>query len=417
MRARRGSAGRLRICNLRAMMGRSFLGGFDMARTTGDTSGGDPGGSRLAAAWRRPRVRWGVLIAAVVVLLGGGTIAVAQAARSRYEVPRADLFGTPAPVGTPTATPTPPPTVEPGAGITGPLNLLLVGIDPRASQPNWRPNADAVMILHVPAGLDRAYLFSLPRDLLVTVPSFPKARFGGGRTKLTHAMSYGSKVPGSNRPNRAQGFQLLALTVSRYTGIDRFDAGAVLNFGGFTELVDAVGGVDMYVDRRVVSRHREPDGDHRRPVAGGYAGPQMVYERGNRHFTGWQALDYARQRYLPGGDYTRQLHQRQLVRALMGRILTQDLARDPVKLDRVLAAVGDALVVDLRGRRVIDFAYALRGVTPATVTLVNLPGGSVGRGGGYQGEQLQQIGRQFLAAVAAGRVERFLASHPKLVTR
>jgi LCP family protein required for cell wall assembly len=374
-----------------------------------DSGGGRAG--RFGAAGRR---RWIVVAVVAAVALGGGGFAVAQVAKARYDVPTADLFG---PSPSPTGSPTPSPTVEPGAGITGPLNILLVGIDPRVSEPNWRPNADAVLILHVDKALDRAQLFSLPRDLRVDIPAFPKANFDGERTKLTHAMSYGSRVPGTERPDRAQGFQLLALTVSRYTGIKRFDAGAVLNFGGFTKLVDAVGGVDMYVDQKVVSRHREPDGDHRKPGRGGYVGPQMVYPKGMHHFTGWQALDYGRQRYLSGGDYTRQRHQQQLIKALVGRILSQDMARDPVKLDRVLRAVGGALVFDGRGRRVIDFAYALRDVEPADITLVGLPGASVGGGSGYLGEQLRPVGKQFLAAVRTDRVPQFLATHPELINK
>ncbi|HYN96381.1 MAG TPA: LCP family protein [Pilimelia sp.] len=367
------------------------------------------------------RLRWVLAVVAAIAVLAG-TVAVARAVQGRYDVPSADLFGSATP--TPGAggsdrppSPTPSPTPEPGAGITGPLNILLVGIDPRVSVPTWRPNADAVLILHVPATMDRAYLFSLPRDLRVDIPAFPPARFGGARTKLTHAMSYGSRVPGTSRPSTAQGFQLLARTVSRYTGIARFDAGAVLNFGGFTKLVDAVGGVDLYVDQRVVSRHRQPDGQHRRPVSGGYTGPQMVYQPGTRHLTGWQALDYARQRYLTGGDYTRQRHQQQLVKALAGEILDRGLATDPARLDAVLRAVGGALTFDGRGRRVIDYAYALRGVRPAAMTLVALPGASVGRGGGYLGEELKPVGREFLAAVRANRVPAFMASHPELVVR
>jgi anionic cell wall polymer biosynthesis LytR-Cps2A-Psr (LCP) family protein len=143
----------------------------------------------------------------------------------------------------------------------------------------------------------------------------------------------------------------------------------------------------------------------------------MIYPKGTRHFTGWQALDYARQRYIAGGAYARQRHQQQLLKALVGRILSQDMARDPVRLDRVLRAVGDALIFDGRGRRVIDFAYALRGVDPADITLIDLPGGSVGRGGGYLGEDLRPVSRQFIAAVRADRADQFVAAHPELVSR
>jgi LCP family protein required for cell wall assembly len=367
--------------------------------------------NRSRQRWRR--WRWTAAVAAVLALLAAGAV-VATILQSRYEVPQDDLFGD---EDRAAPSPTPSPTPEPGADLVGPLNLLLVGIDPRANQPDWVPNADAVLILHVPASHNRAYLFSLPRDLLVDVPAFEASGYGGGRTKLTHAMSRGSEVPGEDLPDRAQGFALLAETVSDYTGIERFDAGAVLNFGGFTELVDAVGGVDLYVDQRVVSQHREPDGSHRDLQAGGggYVGPQKVYEVGNQHLVGWEALDFARQRYLEGADYTRQRHHQQLIGALVGRLFDQDLVTNPVRLDAVLRALGDALVFDGRGHRVIDFAYALRRVAAERITLVGLPGGSVfGNSGGYLGEQLTAVGDEFLAAVAETQVGAFLADHPEL---
>lgn len=352
--------------------------------------------------------RWGAGIAALLALLAAGAL-IATMFQSRYALPQDDLFGGGGGSPTPTASPTP----EPGADITGPLNLLLVGIDPRANEPTWVPNADAVLILHVAASLSRAYLFSLPRDLLVDVPAFEPTGYPGGRTKLTHAMSNGARNPGG-LPDTAQGFALLAETVSAYTGIERFDAGAVLNFGGFTDLVDAVGGVDLYVDQRVVSQHREPDGSHRQlqPGGGGYLGPQKVYEVGEQHLVGWEALDYARQRYLEGSDYTRQRHQRQLIKALVAKLFTEDIVTNPIRLDRVLRAVGDALVFDGRGHRVIDFAFALRRVTPQRITLVGLPGGSVfGSDGGYLGEQLEPVAEEFFAAVQQDRVGPFLAEH------
>lgn len=367
----------------------------------------------LGVIRRRPRWVWlGAAIAAGAVLLAGGAVAVGYALRDRYEVPTADLFGAPSPSLGPSASPTP----EPGADITGPLNILIVGVDTRESVPGWEPHADAVTILHVPRGLTKGYLFSLPRDLVVDIPAFPKSGYRGGRTKLTHAMSYGSRR-GKAEPSAAQGFQLLAQTVGRYTGIQRFDAGAVLNFRGFRELVDAVGGIDLYVDQRVASIHLRPDGRGRAPGGGstGYSGPQMVYEVGVRHLNGWQALDYSRQRYLTGGDYARQRHHQQLIRAVLAKALSGNIARDPVQLDRVLRALGDTLVFDGRGRKPIDFAYALSGLRPEGLVLVGLPGSGVGRGSGYRGEQLTAEGRKFITELRAGRADQYLKAHPKLV--
>lgn len=372
--------------------------------------------NRAGAPVRRRRIGWVAAIAAIVVLLGGAAVATSQLLASRHEGPSANSAGTPGASVSPS--PAPSPTVEPGADITGPLNFLLVGVDTRVSVPGWIPHSDAVLILHVTKGLDKAYLFSLPRDLVVDIPAFPKAKFSGQRTKLTHAMSYGSRVPGKpNSPNTSQGFELLSRTVSRYTGISRFDAGAVITFNGFDNLVDALGGVDMYIDQRVPSKHRRPDGTMRASGSGGYVGPQMVYQKGPAHLVGWQALDYARQRYIPGGDYSRQRHQQQLIKAIVRQVLSRQLARDPAQLDRVLRALGKTLTFEGRGRQVVDFAFALSGLRPDAITLVGLPGRGVGSGSSYRGEQLDPVGRQFIAQLRAERADAFLAEHPTLVVK
>ena len=352
------------------------------------------------------------MVVAGLVVLVIATVAGAGVLRDRYEIPSDDLFG-----GSPTAGPSAAasPTPEPGADITGPLNLLLVGVDTRLDQPGWRPNADAVLILHVNESLRRAYLFSLPRDLAVRVPAFEPSGWDGGTTRLTHALSYGSEVPGRQRFDTAQGFQLLARTVSRVTGIDRFDAGAVLNFRGMVKLVDALGGVGIYVPERVASLHKQPDGSGRPLVGGTFTGPQKVYPVGRQTLEGWEALDYSRQRYgVDGGDYGRQRNQRRLIRAIVNEVLSQDLHTDPVRMDRVVRALGDTLIFDGRGHSAIDFGYALRHLSAATITSVSLPGESIFNGG-YQGERLQPVAEDFFEAVREGRVDRFLDSHPRLV--
>lgn len=355
-------------------------------------------------------------LVAVVVLLAGGAYA---ATRQWGGGPAPEAGpGTPSPSVAPVPTPTPTPTPEPGADLTGPLNLLLVGVDTRVSVPGWEPHADAVLILHVTRTLDQAYLFALPRDLVVQIPAFKKANFPGERTKLTHAMSYGSRVPGRDKePSTTQGYELLARTVSDYTGIKRFDAGAVLTFGGFDNLVDALGGVELYIDQRVVSRHREPDGTHRELRGGGYVGPQMVYEKGTRKLNGWQALDYARQRYTEGGGYARQRHQQQLIKALVGKILDQNLARDQARLTQVVTALDEALTFQGNGREIVEFGYALSRLRPEAITLVDLPGGGLGVGNAYRGEQLTTTSRRFISELRAGRAAEFLADNPKLVVK
>ncbi|HEX5740199.1 MAG TPA: LCP family protein [Pilimelia sp.] len=354
-----------------------------------------------------------VLVGVLLLLGSGAALTGGRALVARYagSVHQVDLFA-----DGPTATP-----AEPGADLTGPLNLLLVGIDPRESVADWIPRADTVVLVHVPAGLDRAYLISLPRDLLVAVPPYPRVGYHGGQDKLAHAMYLGAQVPGQVGPDVAAGFALLAATVTGYTGLDRIDAGAIVTFTGFVRIVDALGGVTMHLDQDVTSIHRRPDGTHRAPSGTGgegpdaYVGPQKRYREGTRRLRGWEALDYVRQRYIPGGDYARQRHQMQFLRAMVDQVTDRDVLTDPLKLDRVLRAAGDSLTFSGRGHSVVAYALALRRLRADTVMPVRLRGESVlDASGRYLGERLEPLAAQVFAAVRAQRLAPLLDAHPHL---
>jgi anionic cell wall polymer biosynthesis LytR-Cps2A-Psr (LCP) family protein len=368
------------------------------------------------AAVRSNKLGLWIGAAVVLVLLAGGGIAWAVSSRSSGGKAAAPALSA-APTSAAAVPATPPPS--PGADIKGPLDLVILGVDTRVSVADWEPHTDAIMLLHVEPDLQSAYLYSLPRDLRVKMPKFAKAGFAGGTYKITEAMGRGSRVPGSKKHSVPQGYELLTKTLTAYTGIKQFQAGAILNFGGLAKLTDQLGGVDLVVDQKVKSHHRKPDGSLRplKPGGGDYLGPQKVYNPGRQHLVGWQAIDYARQRYgLPDGDYDRQRHQRQLVEALLGKAMEQGLVADQTKLQGVLDALGDTLVY-VGGRKPLEYAYALRDLKPANITLVGLPGSGVGSGSGYLGEQLTAEGKGFVKAVASGQAAQYLAKHPKLVNK
>ncbi|MEQ4301301.1 LCP family protein [Plantactinospora sp. B6F1] len=377
----------------------------------GDGRSGDGTHRRHRSRSRTPRwARVCTMLGALLVFVSGAGLVGFEAVLARYEgaVREADLFGDEAAGVLP----------EKKSDIKGPLNILLVGIDPRT--PEWAPLADSIMVLHVTETLDSAYLFSLPRDLLVEIPAFAKADYDGGTEKLNAAMAHGSRVPGEKLPSASQGFELLSRTVSEVTGIPRFDAGAIINFNGFQKIVDAMGGVDMYIDTNVKSEHRQPNGKMRKlkPGGGGYTGPQAEYRKGNAHLSGWQALDYVRQRYgLPNGDYDRQRHQQQFVRAMADQALSRDVVTNPMKLDRVIRAAGESLIFNGRGHDLVDFAFALRGLRSDSIQMIKLPGGGVTQGGSYRGERFQPIADEFFAAIRAGTVDSFVIGNPELLNR
>ncbi|MGB2567829.1 LCP family protein [Micromonospora citrea] len=269
------------------------------------------------------------------------------------------------------------------------LNYLLVGSDRRAGSPRPDQRSDTILIVHVPPGMRQAYLISVPRDLLVAIP--PGNGYPGGPDKINAAYEHGGGGEGGTR--------LLSTTLSRLTGI-RFDGAALIDFSGFKQVIDHLGGIRMCVQTEVRSIHTN-----------------RVFTPGCHQMDGAQALDYVRQRYdLPGGDYDRQRHQQQLLRAVLDRAGQTDLRGDPVKLDRVLRAVGGSLTVDTNGVPLQDLALALRALPADALSGVQVPS--------YP-QTIDQVsyvvldngGAGLFDAVRAERVPDWATANPRWVTR
>jgi polyisoprenyl-teichoic acid--peptidoglycan teichoic acid transferase len=375
-------------------------------------------GSRRSPLWAKMLVITG----AVLLLTSGTAIAGVNYALDRLDetIEQRDLFGELNADG------------EPVSDISGPLTVLLAGLDTRPSRPHEAPRADAVIIVHIPEGLDHGYLISLPRDLRVDIPPYEPTGYRGGRDRLNSAMFFGSRQqPGEEMPNVERGFELLSRTVSDLTGL-RFDAGAVINFTGFTDVVDALDGITVDLDERIVSRHRQPDGQHRALNWGGegYLGPQMVYEPGRPpcgrehadgtftcHLNGWQALDIARQRYgVEGSDYGRQRNQQVIIRAMVERALSRDIVTNPVAINEVLRSAEGSFQFDGRGHRPVDFAFALRNMRPRDLVSVQLAADNLGTGAAYRGEELRPESVEMFAALREGRLEAFLLANQHFIS-
>lgn len=269
------------------------------------------------------------------------------------------------------------------ATITGPLNYLLLGSDVRP-HPDNPGRSDTIIILHVAADHQSAYLVSVPRDSYVHIDRCVY-NADGCMDKINAAYAWG-------------GPQLESTTVSEVTGV-RFDGLAVIDFSGFGRVVDALGGVTMNVDEDTPSQFD----------------PNVVYTVGTHHFDGRQALDYCRQReHIPDGDYGRQRHQQQLLRAILAGI--GEKTSDPVTLDRVIRAAGSDLTVDLGGVSLPDLAFALRGIRSGALTTLRVPEIDLqlpGDNTSYQ--QLGDVARSLFAATGSDDLATWAAQHPDLV--
>jgi LCP family protein required for cell wall assembly len=316
--------------------------------------------------------------------------------------------------------------------INGPKNILLVGIDSRPGQnPNDLVRADSIMILHVAATHDRAYLVSIPRDTFVSIPASNngKKTHGASKEKINTAFAYGGDgLTGLDA--RKKGFVLLQQTIKLNYNID-FQAGAIVDFEGFQQVVKELGGVDMYVDEKTQSVHvgYDRNGKQKTPswfdsntVAHPVPGvTPKTYNVGYQHLAPWEALDYVRQReWLPDGDYGRTRHQQQFIKAIFKGILSKNVLTDPGKLKAVLGVVGNAMTVDSGGISLDDWIFAMRNISASSIVTIKTNGGNFHSENlpGYGSvETLDQNSLQLLEYVRLDRVDSFVQSHTDWVSQ
>jgi LCP family protein required for cell wall assembly len=301
---------------------------------------------RRSPLWAKTLIALGT----VLVLLSAGTVFTLHVLAGRYDksVQKAELIDPGARVH---------PTADDDGGlsvpfvpqgVTGPLNFLLIGSDARDNNPGMGERSDTIILLHIPATLDKAYLISIPRDLRVKIPADPATGYRGGRGKINGAFNFGGGGTG--------GFQLLSKTLNQLTNL-KFDGAAIINFDGFQNAVHLLGGVNLCVDQVTKSIHTG-----------------TVYQVGCQHLGAVQALDYVRQReLLPEGDYDRQRHQQQFLKAILQEAINKGVATNPIQLDQLIRAIGSALTVDTNGVPLSDLVFGLKGISPSSLVGIKLP--------------------------------------------
>jgi anionic cell wall polymer biosynthesis LytR-Cps2A-Psr (LCP) family protein len=318
------------------------------------------------------------------------------------------------------------------ASVSGAKNILLIGIDPRPNQnPNDAIRSDSILILHIPATHDMAFLISIPRDTWVSIPKYNNGKrvYGGGKAKINGAFAEGGYGL-SGKEQRKHGTTLLAATIKQNWGVT-FDAAAIVDFVGFQEVVKVLKGVDMYVDVRTVSVHighdaqgntKVPFEQRDDPNGGTQLIPirgvtPVVYEVGNHHLDAWQALDYVRQREtLPNSDYDRQRHQQQFIKALLKKIASKEVLGNPGKLNEVLSVIGRSMTIDTGPIGLDDWIFAMRGIDgDHLLTLKSNNGGFHSSAENPGAEALDQTTLDLLTAVRSRNVPDFVAAHPGIV--
>ncbi|MDR2988772.1 MAG: LCP family protein, partial [Nocardiopsaceae bacterium] len=233
-----------------------------------------------------------------------------------------------------------------GTPDSGPLNILLAGVDVRSGLSRHEQrilhvghatghNSDTLMVVHITGDHRRIQVVSLPRDSWVRIPGF-------GMNKINAAFGLG-------------GPRLMVKTVEQATGLTINDFVEV-NFLGFVKIIDALGGVDVCLPYAV----NDP-----------YSGLHM--SAGMHHVNGIRALQFARDRHsFALSDLARIGDQQQLLSSILSEAASSGTLTNPVKFSHFLSAASAATKVDSK-LNVTGLADELKFIRPKAVSFTTVP--------------------------------------------
>jgi LCP family protein required for cell wall assembly len=218
---------------------------------------------------------------------------------------------------------------------TGTLNYVLLGSDSRDPGNDGNGRSDTILVVHLNAKRNKAYIISFPRDMYVNVPGY-------GRNKINAAFAFG-------------GTPLAVRTLESLTGV-RMDHVAMIDFEGFVRLTEDLNGVTV-INKTAFSSHG------------------FNYPKGKITIAGEEALWFVRERkLLPGGDLDRAENQRNVIKAIAQKGLSVQVISNPATFISFIGNVARHLTVDndLSDEEIKRTAHSLR-LTGKDIDLLQAP--------------------------------------------
>ena len=204
-----------------------------------------------------------------------------------------------------------------------------------------------------------------------------------------------------------------------------------MNFHGFEDIVTALGGVTMYVDEDTKSLHHgyrivngerviaKPyvtydNGGHWSAVPGV---TPVIYRKGTQRLSAYEALDYVRIRdSLPHGDYDRERHQQQFIKAVLQEAVQKGLS-NPLTAGTFLDSISKAFVWDGGNQPMSNWIFTMKAFSPASLTTIKTNAGTFNSRmiGGQSYEILSPASLRLLHDIRDDQLDAFIQAHPSWV--
>ena len=220
-------------------------------------------------------------------------------------------------------------------------NILLLGSDNDGKYNFPALLTQVMMVVHVDTNNNAVTLLSIPRDSWVYVPEV------GGMHKIDQAFLLGA----SPRNSFDDGVRLARMTVERDYGIT-IDRYAWVGLGGFSKVIDTLGGLDIDVAHPIVD-DTYPD-DTGKSANDPYAYKRLYIGPGPQHLNGEEALEYVRSRHADlVGDIGRTQRQQQVLQALKQKLNVGSILSN---LQQLFNDLKGSVYTDLSEQEIVGFA-------------------------------------------------------------
>ncbi len=220
----------------------------------------------------------------------------------------------------------------------GIVRVLLLGIGGEGHDGPYL--SDTIILAQLKLDTNEVSLTALPRDYQVRLPN------GGGQRKINAAFAEGfAKNKDWNEAGR-----YAREVVEKLSGLS-IPYFAVIDFSGFEKAIDQVGGVEVLVERTFTD-YKYPDKNN------GYLSPQ-TFTQGMQHFTGAEALIFARSRHAAGpegSDFARSARQQKVIQALRQKVQTLNILTDGNKIAQLLQTFASHFHTNLTPGQLIRLA-------------------------------------------------------------
>ena len=256
----------------------------------------------------------------------------------------------------PTLTPVSIPTFTPEVycGETPQMMVLVAGIDSRSDTYTYG-RADVIRMVRVDFTIPKVTVLSFPRDLWVEVPGISDHK-DITHSKLNEAYFYGAEEIGYfDGPGGGAG--LLARTIEKNFGV-RADNYGVINLQTLEAIIDALGGVDIYLENEVDARE-SPETEEQ----------WKYYPVGWNHLDGKRAVYYTRIRKL-GGVFHRMDRQTEVLCAVKDQLFSPAAV---LGIPEMISAFIGQVKTDLSPAQLSQFACLAPNLTWDNIVFAKIP--------------------------------------------